>query len=650
MRFAEGVQFAGYTFERRLGRGGMATVYLVREPRLNRLVALKVLPDQLADDPNFAARFEQEAQVIAGLDHPNIIPVYRFGIDDGVPWMALRYVDGGDLADRLTARPLATSEGLNIFRGVAAALDYAHRKGVIHRDLKPQNILLTSDGAPYLADFGVAKLLEGSSKLKTATGSIFGTPAYMAPEQAMANPLGPYTDVYALAVICFQWLTGKLPFDADTPHAVLLKHVQEPLPQTAMGMLPVGVASVIDRGLAKDPQQRFQSAGGFVAELESALRLVNIAPAIKANTAATLQPLPPASRAHSPAMAPEPALMGGMPKPPSTWKAIGGTSLAFIIGIAGFAFWQARSVAPDTPRPHDIATTAQPPQAPATANATTESPAQQTAAAPLAPEPLKPAVAAPQPAQHAPVALVKGTLLVETTADCRLSVDSSNKGVLRTAVSQRVDLDPGEHRVQCVSTERKTVTLSQTKSVTVGQQAVVTFDIQSKVAELKKTEEDEQTRGRARAEAQNAPARPADSSKAADADAEAAKNGGFIDTANESLLDTRTGLEWMEGGSASELSYDDANKYCAERGWRLPDLYELEALYDSRFKLGCGGFVCHISPLFRLSTWVYWSSTKTPETQNEAAQPWLFGFQQGNRLHYGSTYPSFGRAICVRHP
>ena len=275
MRFEAGALFAGYTVVSRLGRGGMATVYLVREPGIDRLVALKVLPEQLVDDAQFSARFEQEARLIGGLDHPNIIPLYRYGITDDVPWMALRYVAGGDFAARLTARPLPVPEGLAILRGVAAALDYAHRKGVIHRDLKPQNILLTGDGAVYLADFGVAKMLEGVGAANTSAGDVLGSPSYMAPEQAQGLRLGPYTDVYALAVICFQWLTGSLPFDADTPHAILLKHIQEPLPTNALSLLAPNVAAVLQRGLAKEPEQRFQASSALIAELEQALYSVS---------------------------------------------------------------------------------------------------------------------------------------------------------------------------------------------------------------------------------------------------------------------------------------------------------------------------------------------------------------------------------------
>jgi TolB-like protein/Tfp pilus assembly protein PilF/predicted Ser/Thr protein kinase len=271
VRFEAGSSFAGYTVVSRLGRGGMASVYLVREHGIERLVALKVLPDQLADDAQFAARFEQEARVVASLDHPNIIPLYRYGITDGVPWMALRYVDGGDFASRYTSRTLAVREGLAILKDVACALDYAHRRGVIHRDLKPQNILLTGEGAAYLADFGVAKILGGASNLRTSTGSVLGTPAYMAPEQIQDFQLGGYTDVYALAVICFQWLAGRVPFDADTPHAILMKHVTEPVPDAALQCLPAPVADVLLRGLAKLPEWRYPEAGAMIADLAQAL-------------------------------------------------------------------------------------------------------------------------------------------------------------------------------------------------------------------------------------------------------------------------------------------------------------------------------------------------------------------------------------------
>jgi serine/threonine-protein kinase len=300
MRLRDGQQFAGYRIVRKLGRGGMATVYLAQEESFQRRVALKVLPDDLADDADFVARFRQEAQTIADLEHPNIVPLYRFGIEDGVPWMALRYVDGGDLAHRLAARPLAIGEGLAVLHALAAALDYAHRRGVIHRDLKPQNVLLTSEGQVYLADFGVAKLLEGSAILKTSTGGILGTPAYMAPEQAQGLKLSPAVDLYALGVIAFQWLTGDLPFDADTPHAVLIKHVMEPLPEIPLATVSPAVAGVLRRALAKAPEQRYANASALVAALDGALRQTSVGTApTAAPTRADVSPTPPPSKQSS---------------------------------------------------------------------------------------------------------------------------------------------------------------------------------------------------------------------------------------------------------------------------------------------------------------------------------------------------------------
>ena len=296
MRIETGTQLGGYTILSRLGRGGMATVYLAREAELDRVVALKVLPEQLVDDQDFSKRGQLEARVIASLDHPNIIPLYRYGIAEDVPWMALRYVDGGDFESALKSG-MDVAAGMAVLRGVAAALDYAHRRGIVHRDLKPQNILLTEDKAPYLADFGVAKLLEGAEKLKTATGNIFGTPAYMAPEQAKGEALGPFTDIYALAVIACRVLTGYLPFDADTPHAILLKHISAPLPPPVTSTLPGAVATALALGLAKEPAARPASAGALIEAIEQALAGQPMTPPrfrSEAPVAATqLTPLPP---------------------------------------------------------------------------------------------------------------------------------------------------------------------------------------------------------------------------------------------------------------------------------------------------------------------------------------------------------------------
>jgi serine/threonine protein kinase len=382
MRFEAGSQFAGYTVVSRLGRGGMATVYLVREPGIDRQVALKVLPEQLVDDAQFSARFEQEARLIGSLDHPNIIPLYRYGITDDVPWMALRYVDGGDFATRLAARPLPVPEGLAMLRGVAAALDYAHRKGVIHRDLKPQNILLTGDGAVYLADFGVAKMLEGASSANTAAGEVLGSPPYMSPEQAQGLQLGPYTDVYALAVICYQWLTGSLPFDADTPHAILIKHIMEPLPTDSLRLLSPNVSAVLERGLAKQPAQRFQSATALIAELEQAL--YSAATVAIGMQAQSVLPPTPLSQPASTRRSAVPGTDGPASGSSRSWMWIASSALVLAAAIAGYLYWP--KAAPASSEQQALASNAQsPPPAPMSPAASNSEAGQPAEPAPLSP-------------------------------------------------------------------------------------------------------------------------------------------------------------------------------------------------------------------------------------------------------------------------
>ncbi len=193
-----------------LGRGGMASVYRAYEPKLDRYVALKVLPREFLHDPTFAERFRREAQVVARLEHPNIIPIYAYDIEenDGIPWMAMRLITSGSLAELIRRERLPLARSVAILRGVADALDYAHAKGVVHRDVKPQNVLLDEASRVYLADFGIAKMFEATGGL-TASGMITGTPQYMAPEQATGLKIGPPADVYALGIVAYEMFTGK---------------------------------------------------------------------------------------------------------------------------------------------------------------------------------------------------------------------------------------------------------------------------------------------------------------------------------------------------------------------------------------------------------------------------------------------------------
>ena len=269
MELAAGATFGPYRIVGPLGRGGMATVYRARDLSLERDVALKVLPAEFLHDAAFAERFKQEARVAARLEHPHIVPVHGFGIEQGAPWMAMRLITGGSLADRVRRGPLAPGALAALLRDVAGALDYAHDRGVVHRDVKPANVLLDEGGRAYLADFGIARMLEGSAVV-TTTGMIQGTPSYMAPEQAMGEKVDRLADVYALGMVAFECLTGRVPYTGTTPVAVLMKHVQEPVPEPSEAEVARPLAAVLRRGLAKAKTDRWPSAGAFANALSEA--------------------------------------------------------------------------------------------------------------------------------------------------------------------------------------------------------------------------------------------------------------------------------------------------------------------------------------------------------------------------------------------
>jgi serine/threonine-protein kinase len=250
----------------------MAVVYLARDPYMTREVAVKVLPAQLTVDPQFRVRFQREAQVIAALDHPAIVPVYDFGEHGGQPYLVMRHMAGGSLADRLKSQgPLSVVEAARVLERVGSALDEAHQKGIIHRDLKPDNILFDDRGEPFVGDFGIVKLTEATVAY---TGSnVIGTPGYMSPEQVKGDEqIDGRTDVYALGAIAYEMLTGKLPYDSDTPVGLMMKHVTAPVPDilSAKPDLPAGCAPVIARAMAKSREERFATCTGVALALSQA--------------------------------------------------------------------------------------------------------------------------------------------------------------------------------------------------------------------------------------------------------------------------------------------------------------------------------------------------------------------------------------------
>ncbi len=331
-----GKQFGSYELASLLGRGGMAAVYRGYQASIDRSVAVKVLPGDLLHDPSFLTRFLNEARTLAKLNHPNILPLYDFGEANGMPYIVMPLMASGSLIDRLREGPLPLADAVRVIVAVAQALDFAHQQGVLHRDVKPNNILFDQHGNPFLADFGIAKAMEAQTSL-TGTGLI-GTPDYMSPEQASGDTLDGRSDIYSLAVVAYQALTGQLLFKATTPMAVIFKHVSEPprpLREVVPGM-PEAVEKVILKALAKKPSDRYQSALDFGRAMASAAATAE--PPIF--TPVTQRAESPPTSVNGPQTAAPPAprtagTAGPRPAVPAPAKSGGGMGLGMILGIGG---------------------------------------------------------------------------------------------------------------------------------------------------------------------------------------------------------------------------------------------------------------------------------------------------------------------------
>ena len=267
-----GQTLGGYRIVEQIGLGGMATVYKAYQPSMDRYVALKILSTHLTQDPAFVKRFLQEAKVIARLEHVHILPVHDHGEEDGYLYLVMRFIEAGTLKDRLAQGPLSLEEMRRIVTQVGSALDYAHRQGVVHRDLKPSNVLVDPQGDCYLTDFGIAKMIEGT--LGLTGSSMIGTPHYMAPEQGQSLKVDQRADIYAMGVVIYEMVTGRVPFDAETPMAVALKHITEPLPmpRRIRPDLPEEVERVILKAMAKDPADRYQSMHDLATAFDQAVQ------------------------------------------------------------------------------------------------------------------------------------------------------------------------------------------------------------------------------------------------------------------------------------------------------------------------------------------------------------------------------------------
>jgi serine/threonine protein kinase len=324
-----GGRLGNYDIVEKIGAGGMGAVYKGYQAALGRFVAIKVLPPQTAGDPAFAERFAQEAKAIGKLRHSNIVTAFDFAHEGDVAYLVSEFIDGGTLADQL-GTPLPLDYAMGILTPIAAALDYAHARGIVHRDIKPQNILMTRDGMPVLTDFGLAKIVGPGSGM-TQVGSLMGTAEYIAPECAAgAEVAGPAADQYALGLIAYQMLVGRHPFPTDNPLSALMAHVHKPVPlPSSLGVtLPPGTEAALLKSLSKRPEERFARNSDLVRALAgSAFAGLGTMPAAAPSTPGaagrpsqppTIPPAPVATpAADSPILSPS-ALVRPIETPPST--------------------------------------------------------------------------------------------------------------------------------------------------------------------------------------------------------------------------------------------------------------------------------------------------------------------------------------------
>ncbi|MBN2555391.1 MAG: protein kinase [Anaerolineales bacterium] len=273
MSFENGANVGPYRIIEQRGQGGMATVYKAYHPALDRYVAIKVLHQAFKEDPNFLARFQREARVVAKIEHPNIVPVYDFAEHEGQPYLVMKFIEGETLKARLQRSPLTKQEAFRIIDATGNALDYAHEMGILHRDIKPSNILLTEEGDVYLADFGLARIAQsGTSTLSSDV--MLGTPQYISPEQARGmEDLDNGTDIYSFGVVLYEMVVGRVPFNADTPFSIIHDHIYTPLPmpRSLNPKVPESVERVLLKALAKERNDRFSTVGDMVKAFHAAV-------------------------------------------------------------------------------------------------------------------------------------------------------------------------------------------------------------------------------------------------------------------------------------------------------------------------------------------------------------------------------------------
>jgi serine/threonine protein kinase len=311
MALSVGQMIGPYQIVGSLGQGGMAAVYKAYHARLDRHVAIKVLHKAFLAEEGFLTRFEREAQIVAKLEHPHIVPVYDFNEHDGQPYLVMKFIEGRTLKQLLSDGPLTLDQISSLMNDIADALTYAHHNGVLHRDIKPSNIIIDATGVPYLTDFGLARIVKAGPSTMSAD-MILGTPQYISPEQAAGLPeLSPATDVYSLGVVLYELVVGRVPFNADTPYAVVHDHIYTELPRPGEinPAIPEPVEQVLVKALAKKPADRFGTPSEMMQSFRDAVQASGLA-ALPADRAVTEQkPLVPSIPAPLPPAPPKPPVI-----------------------------------------------------------------------------------------------------------------------------------------------------------------------------------------------------------------------------------------------------------------------------------------------------------------------------------------------------
>ncbi len=341
MSFNVGENVGPYRIVQQLGQGGMATVYKAFHAALDRYVALKALHPAFGEDPNFEARFQREARLVAKLEHPHIVPIYDYAEHEGRPYLVMKYIEGDTLKARLQKGPLTSAEILNVVESVGSALGYAHKQGILHRDIKPSNVLIGTDGVMWLADFGLARIAQAAEST-LSSDMIMGTPQYISPEQAMGDKkLDEGTDIYSFGVMLYEMVVGQVPFNADTPFSIIHDHIYSPLPmpRAINPSVPEPVERVLLKALAKDRAARYADVDSMVQAFKDAWAEAGVP---MRGTAITMRPtaLKPgaasaaqaaAATVAAPAAEAKPA---GAKKSPFVWFVVGGVVLVACVVVA----------------------------------------------------------------------------------------------------------------------------------------------------------------------------------------------------------------------------------------------------------------------------------------------------------------------------